>query len=63
MKKTKIKTQSATIGQIFWCYDCDKRWEDQRKARKQAYEHAKSADHYVTGEITTMYEYNDPEKK
>ena len=53
-----MKTKTHVIHAVFSCYDCDKRWEDWRTARKKAYEHAKSTGHKVIGETATAVTYN-----
>lgn len=53
-----MKTNKGTIHQIARCHDCGKSCEDYNRARKWAYQHAKSTGHRVLVEIGTFIKYN-----
>ena len=54
----EIKCEQFRTSALFECYDCGKQWQDLKKARKQAYQHAKKTGHKVMGEIGWAYHYN-----
>lgn len=55
----KVKTHNrGSISQIFYCHDCGKDFQENGKARKQAYNHAKRTGHRVTGDTTIGITYN-----
>lgn len=53
-----MKAKSYRTHVNYFCNDCDEAFQDLQKGRQQAYNHAKSKKHFVTGEIGTGYHYN-----
>jgi len=54
----EVKCEQFRTSSLFKCYDCRKQWQDLKKARQQAYQHAKNTGHRVRGEIGWAYHYN-----
>lgn len=54
---------SNIIHQLGNCQDCGMYWDDYRKARKQAREHAKKTGHRVNGETAICWSYNKEQSK
>lgn len=53
-----MKTKGFTVHVNAYCFDCDGEWQDYNKARRQAYNHAKTTGHKVTCEIGRTIQYN-----